>query len=135
MRRSLAIAALMLCIAPSTAGAHHSLAPYIRTAGDFKIGKLKELAWTNPHTRIVLLVPGDGGTTVEWSFESIGTSRLARAGFKKDMMMPGDTISVAFHPRRDKAPGGLFFSVTLSDGRFFRLDRIQQFGSGVQTLE
>jgi hypothetical protein len=48
-------------------------------------------------------------------------------------MKPGDMIAVAFHPRRDKAPGGLFFSVTLSDGSIFRLERIQQ--SGVQTIE
>jgi hypothetical protein len=49
------------------------------------------------------------------------------------MMMPGDMIAVAFHPRRDKGPGGLFFSVTLSDGTILRLERIQQ--SGVQTIE
>lgn len=133
MKRGLAIAMLSLCIAPTTAGAHHSLAPYVRTAGESLIGKLKEFAWTNPHTRIVVLVPGEGGTMVEWNFEGVGTARLARAGFKKDIMKAGDTIAVAFHPRRDKAPGGLFFSVTLSDGTIFRLDRFQQ--SGVQTLE
>jgi hypothetical protein len=133
MRRALAIAVVMLCGAPSPGNAHHSLAPYIRTTGDSVIGKLKEFAWTNPHTRIVVLVPGDSGMTVQWTFEGVGTSRLARAGFKKDMMMPGDMIAVAFHPRRDKGAGGLFFSVTLPDGTTFRLDRFQQ--SGVLTLE
>ena len=133
MKRALATAILSLCLAPSAAHAHHSLAPYVRTTGESLIGRLKEFAWTNPHTRIVLLVPGDGGATVEWNFEGVGTARLARAGFKKDMMIRGDMISVGFHPRRDKSPGGLFFSVTLSDGSIFRLDRRQQFG--VQTIE
>jgi uncharacterized protein DUF6152 len=133
MKRAPATAILLLCLAPSAAFAHHSLAPYIRTTGESVIGKVKEFAWTNPHTRIVLLVPGEGGATVEWNFEGVGTARLARAGFKKDMMVRGDMIAVGFHPRRDKTPGGLFFSVTLSDGSILRLDRRQQ--SGVQTIE
>jgi hypothetical protein len=133
MRGALSVAAVVLCAASSPAGAHHSLAPYIRTTGQSLVGELKEFAWTNPHARIVLLVQGEGGATVEWNFEGVGTARLTRAGFKRDMMMPGDMIAVAFHPRRDKSPGGLFFSVTLSDGSTFRLDRFQQ--SGVQTIE
>jgi hypothetical protein len=134
MRRFLAIAAVALSAAPVPADAHHSLAPYIRTRTDVLIGKVKDFQWTNPHTELVLLV-NDGGKMVEWSFEGVSTSRLATAGFKKDTMMPGDPVSVVYNPRRDGKPGGMFFAVTLADGRTLKLDRYQLLQGGGTRIE
>jgi len=135
MRRLLAIAASALCLASVPAAAHHSLAPYIRTRADAVIGTVKEFTWTNPHTRLVVLVRDDAGAMVEWDFEGVATSRLASAGFKKDTLVPGDTISVAYNPRRDGAPGGMFVGVTLSDGKTLRLNRYQTLQGGAQRFE
>ena len=135
MKRLLAMAGLALCAASSPGGAHHSLAPYIRTTAEVAIGRVKEFAWTNPHTRLIVLVRGEGGAMVEWDFEGVSTSRLASAGFKKDMIVPGDPISVIYNPRRDGMPGGMFFAVTLSDGTTLKLNRYQQLQGGAQRLE
>jgi hypothetical protein len=134
MKRVLAIAAVALSAASAPAHAHHSLAPYIRTRADVLIGRVKDFQWTNPHTALIILVNQDG-TMVEWSFEGVSTSRLASAGFKKDTMMPGDPVSVVFNPRRDGKPGGMFFAVTLSDGRTLKLNRYQQLQGGGTRIE
>jgi hypothetical protein len=116
------------------AAAHHTLAGYIQTRADVLIGKVKEFQWTNPHTWLVVLV-NDGGTTVEWTFEGVSTTRLAPAGFKKDTLMPGDPVSVIYNPRRDGKPGGMFFAVTLADGRTLKLDRYQLLQRGGTRIE
>ena len=135
MRRIFAFAAALLCAASSPAGAHHSLAPYVRTTAEVAIGRVKEFAWTNPHTRLVILVRSATGADEEWSFEGVSTSRLTDAGFKKDSIVPGNPISVVYNPRRDRMPGGIFFAVTLADGTTLKLDRYQQLQSGGQRYE
>ena len=133
--RLLAIAALALGAAPVPAHAHHSLAPYIQTTAEVAIGRVKEFAWTNPHTWLVIVIRVAGGAEEEWRFEGVSTSRLQAAGFKKDMIAPGDPISVAYNPRRDGQAGGMFFGVTLADGTTLRLNRYQLFRGGGQRLE
>ena len=135
MKRVLAMAALALCAASTPADAHHSLAQYIQTKAEVVIGRVKDFAWTNPHTWLTITVRGEDGTMAEWTFEGVSTSRLTSAGFKKDTMMPGDPVSVVYNPRRDGKAGGMFFAVTLVDGRTFKLDRQQRLRGGVQTIE
>jgi len=135
MKRVLAIALSAQCLASLPAAAHHSLAPYIRTRADSVIGTVKEFAWTNPHTWLTVLVRDERGETAEWTFEGVATSRLATAGFKKDSVVPGDTISVAFNPRRDGKPGGMFVAVTFADGTTLKLTRYQTFQGGGQRIE
>jgi hypothetical protein len=134
MKRLLAIGLALCAIMSAPADAHHSLAPYIRTRADVLIGKVKDFEWTNPHTTLTVLV-NEGDTVVEWSFEGVSTARLVSAGFKKDTMMPGDPISVVYNPRRDGKPGGMFFAVTLADGRTLKLDRYQQLRGGGVRIE
>jgi len=135
MKRAFAMVAAMLCVAAAPASAHHSLTPYIQTTAGVVIGTVKEFAWTNPHTRLIVLVPGADGTAVEWDFEGVSTTRLAQAGFKKETVAPGDMVSVVYYPRRDGSNGGLFVAVTLSDGKTFKLDRYQQLRGGGQRYE
>ena len=135
MKRVLALIVFALSAVSAPADAHHSLAQYIQTRGEVVIGRVKEFAWTNPHTALVIMVRGADGTMAEWTFEGVSPSRLAIAGFKKDTMMPGDPVSVVFNPRRDGKPGGMFFAVTLADGRTLKLDRHQLLQGGGQRYE
>jgi hypothetical protein len=134
MKRVFAIAAVALCAVSVPAAAHHTLAGYVQTRADVLIGKVKDFQWTNPHTWLTILV-NEGGETVEWIFEGVSTARLTDAGFKKDTMMPGDAVSVVYNPRRDGKPGGMFFAVTLADGRSLKLDRYQRLRSGGTRIE
>ena len=135
MKRGLAIAVVALCAASIPAAAHHTLAGYVQTRADVLIGKVKEFQWTNPHTWLTIVVLGEGGTTSEWTFEGVSTANLIDAGFKKDTLMPGDPVSVVYNPRRDGKPGGMFFAVTLADGRSLKLSRYQRFRNGGTRIE
>ena len=125
MKRLLAMAALALCATSAPSNAHHSLAAYLQTRAEVVIGRVKEFAWTNPHTWLTITVRGEDGAMSELTFEGVGTTRLVSAGFKKDTMMPNDPVAVSYNPRRDGKPGGMFFAVTLADGRILKLSRNQ----------
>src|SRR5262245_48756711 len=135
MKRVLAMSVFALCALSAPTTAHHSLSVYVQTRAEVLIGRVKEFAWTNPHTWLTITAPGADGAMSELTFEGVATSRLAMAGFKKDTMMPGDPVSVVYNPRRDGKPGGMFFAVTLVDGRTLKLDRKQLLQGGAQRFE
>ena len=135
MKRVFVMTAFALCAISAPAYAHHSLAAYVQTRAEVLIGRVKEFTWTNPHTWLTITAHGEDGAMSEWTFEGVATSRLAMAGFKKDTMMPGDPVSVVYNPRRDGKPGGMFFAVTLVDGRTLKLDRKQLLQGGGQRIE
>jgi len=117
---SLAGAAAALGLAMS-ASAHHSTAM-------FEWGKevpLKNVTverweWTNPHTFLYVTAPKAGGGTERWAFEGMSPSHLARTGWDKRSLKPGDKISLTYFPLRDGRKGGFNLSVTLPDGRTIR---------------
>ena len=105
--------------------AHHSLAPYAMTEVKTVEGTVKSFDWSNPHVRLnVLVVNSKGGATV-WEFEGSSVGRLSSTGFRKDSLVPGDTITVAYNPRRDHTLGGFFVAIKLPDGTTLATDRFR----------
>ena len=108
-----------LCVwalAAIPAWAHHSMAGFDRTKTVSVTGTVKEFKWANPHSWIEMEVPDGKGGTVDWNIEMTSPAVLIRAGWKSTMK-PGDTVTVTAHPQQTGEPGGIFVSVTLSDGR------------------
>lgn len=112
-----AAAAAALLSAPMTSSAHHSTAM-------FEWGKPVQLSnarvvrweWTNPHTFIYVTVPGSDGKEVRWAFEGMSPSHLARNGWSKRTLKPGDVIDLSYYPLRDGRRGGFNIGVTLPSG-------------------
>ena len=99
------------------ARAHHSFAMFDQSKQVSVSGTVRDFQWTNPHAWIEVLVPdGKGGADV-WSVELNSPNNLVRQGWKRNVLKPGDKISVTLNPLRDGRPGGLFNAVTLPDGR------------------
>jgi len=121
--RRLVIAICLLCCAAWPAFAHHSLSFYVTTNPRAVVGFVKLFEWSNPHSRLVVMVLEPNGGATEWEFEGPSLNRLAAAGIKKDSMVPGDKIVVTYGPRRDRKPGGLFIAATYPDGKTLRLKR------------
>jgi hypothetical protein len=97
--------------------AHHSGAMFDHEKQATLNGTVKEFQYTNPHSWLIILVPGaDPATLTEWGFESEGPSTLLRAGIKAKTFMPGDKVSVLCNPLKDGRPGGLLISATTADG-------------------
>ena len=97
--------------------AHHSFAPFDLRIEKTLTGTVKQVDWTNPHTWVWLDVPNDQGGVDTWGFEGMSPNYLARRGWSKSTLKPGDKISVVFRPLRDGSKGGSFMSAKLADGR------------------
>jgi Family of unknown function (DUF6152) len=113
------LATLFLVVAFGTASqtrAHHSFAMFDNTKEVELQGSIKEFQWTNPHIWIQLMV-NEGGKEVEYSIEGSSPNGLARRGWTRSILKPGDKIKIIIHPLKEGAAGGSFVKATLSDGR------------------
>jgi hypothetical protein len=110
-------AAMLLMVVTATASAHHSFAPFDIAAQKTVMGAVKQVEWTNPHTWIWVDVPNDKGGVDTWGFEGMSPNYLARRGWSKDTLKPGDKITVVFRPLKDGSKGGMFVNATLASGK------------------
>src|SRR2546426_8592300 len=111
------LAAGLIAVTAGTASAHHSFSAFTMTTEKTITGTVKQIDWTNPHTWIWIYVENSQGGVDTFGFEGMSPNYLARRGWSKSTLKPGDKISVAFRPLRDGSKGGSFMSATLPDGR------------------
>lgn len=117
------VAISLTLLAMSPLSAHHARPEYDRNAQISLTGTVEEFALVNPHAWIHVVVTTRDGMTENWSFEGGSVGRLNRVGWTRDMMKPGDNVTVLFNPRRDGSPGGLFRAVTTADGKYYSAAR------------
>jgi hypothetical protein len=98
-------------------GAHHSPVMFDRTAAKTLVGTVVRFTWTNPHSAIQLDVPNDSGGVDRWGVELGSPQSMARAGWRSNIIKPGDTVTVVVNPLKSGEFGGIFVSITLPDGR------------------
>jgi hypothetical protein len=106
---------IALLVAP-LAVAHHSNVAFEVTKVITITGVVKEFRWANPHTWVTLTVDDGKGKKVDWSVEGRAPSVLLRAGWTKNSIKPGDTITVDMSPAKDGTNTGLIARVTKADG-------------------
>jgi hypothetical protein len=99
----------------STASAHHSFAMFDNTKSVTLDGTVKEFQWTNPHAWVQLVVKDPvTGKDAEWSIEGGSPNGLARQGWKRTSLKPGDKASIVIHPLKDGTPGGSLVSAVVN---------------------
>ena len=100
--------------------AHHSFAPYESTLQIKLSGVVTEFRWVNPHVYIEIDAADEKTSEKRhWLIEGASTSILNRAGWKFNMIKPGDRITVIVSPLRNGEPAALLKQITLADGRKF----------------
>ena len=112
--------AAVLCLAllpAAVATAHHSTAEFDYSKQLTIEGKVKEVQWTNPHSYIQLLVPGDDGKQLEWSVEIGSPSLNINLGWRKNSVVAGDEVTMLLSPARNGSPYGTLRVLTFADGR------------------
>ena len=109
--------AVMAVALVAPALAHHSPAAFDRTKKVTLVGTVKEFRWQNPHAWIELEVPDEKGKQVVWGVELTSPTYLVRAGWKSNIIKPGDKVTIVVNPVRSGEPSGIFVSLTLADGR------------------
>ncbi len=112
----LATAALIL---PMTqACAHHSFAMFDKTRTVTLAGTVRSFQWTNPHSYIVVVVPGAGSESADWLVETGAPGSLTRLDprWNADVLKPGDRVTVIINPLRSGQKGGALVDVTTASG-------------------
>ena len=99
-----AAAVFLLLSLAATSYAHHATASFDMTSSATVKGTVTGYDWTNPHVYIYLDVKNDKGATEKWSVEMASTGMLARAGWKRDTVKPGDEITVIGNRAKDGRP-------------------------------
>jgi hypothetical protein len=98
--------------------AHHSFAPYETTLQMKLSGVVTAFKWTNPHVYIeVDAADAKSGEKRHWLVECASTSILNRAGWRFNMLKPGDMITIIVSPLRTGEPAALLKQITLADGK------------------
>ena len=114
MWTSLAIGILSVTPAP----AHHSFAPYEPTLQIKLSGVVTDFKWGNPHVYLeVDATDAKTGSKRHWLIECASTSILNRAGWRFNLIKPGDTIAMIVSPLRNGEPAALLKLMMLADGK------------------
>ena len=100
----------------TTVSAHHGTAQYDSANKLTLKGTIAQFEWRNPHTQIHLDVKDDQGTVVHWNFEAQPPNILTRAGWTKDILKPGDQVTIIATPAKSGAPVGIIQMVVLATG-------------------
>jgi hypothetical protein len=96
--------------------AHHSNVAFIVTKVVTVKGVVKDFAWRNPHTWLTLTVDEGKGGKADWALEGRAPGVLLRAGWTRNSLKPGDTVTVDMSPAKDGSKTGLIARVTKADG-------------------
>lgn len=111
----LAMLAMLAAGGATVALAHHSYSAFDMTDTKTVSGVIKKFDWTNPHSWIWIDVKNDTGQTETWGIEGMSPNYLARRGWNRNTLKPGDKISVTFHPTKE-GKGGSFVSAKRDTG-------------------
>jgi hypothetical protein len=117
MRRALAAIAMLAATAAAPAQAHHSYAAFDRTKEVRLAGVVKEFQWNNPHAWIQVIVTDERGRQVEWGLECGSPNMMARTGWRRTTLKPGDKVVAVANPLKDGRRNGSLVTITLPDGR------------------
>ena len=118
-RRTLFAFLVGLVFSGLTALAHHSVAATYDT--DKKItlhGAITQVEWKNPHVFYFIDVTDTAGKMTNWAIEASTPNQLYRAGWRKDDVKIGDTVTLTgTSPARNGSPKASGGTLTLPSGR------------------
>ena len=104
------ILASLLVGSTGLALAHHSFAAFDMASQRDISGTVKKFDWTNPHTWVWIDVPNDHGSVDTFGFEGMSPNYLARRGWTRGTLKPGDKLTVTFRPMKNGENGGMWVS-------------------------
>ena len=102
MRNLLTLAVAVTIAAP--VAAHHSDAGLDMQSLVTLDGTVVEYNWRSPHVYIVVDSLDEQGRTVRGSLQTSSTLTLARSGWTRDSLMPGEGVTFSAHPALDGRP-------------------------------
>jgi hypothetical protein len=116
-RRTVFLALGVLLMVPLAVMAHHGASPYDTTKLTTLKGTVTEFKFINPHVEISVAVKDDKGKTETWVGEANSPNVLSRRGWSRDIIKPGDQITVIGNRGKNGSLTLRLQKVVLSTGR------------------
>ena len=111
-------AVLAVAVAAPAALAHHSFAMFDQSKIVTAKGKVTEFEWVNPHSWLRVMIADQAtGKQLQWAFEMSSPGTMSKLGMTPDIVKPGDTVTVTYHPMKDGSRGGQFMQALLPNGK------------------
>ena len=117
MMRSISVLLLLpvMVAAAVSAYAHHSFAAEFDANKPVNItGAVTKVEWQNPHVWFYVDVKDASGKVVNWGVEMGSPNGLMRAGWERNVMKPGDVVTVEGSRAKDDSNNANARSVTLA---------------------
>jgi hypothetical protein len=104
----------MLCVPPALA--HHGQAAYTRETVTLD-ATVTGFRFINPHAQLAFDVETESGEVQHWTGAMTAPNKLARAGWTKSTLKPGDGITITGRPGRNDAHAMHIMQIVMADGR------------------
>ena len=93
------VAALVMPAPWGIVSAHHGVSGFYDQNRLVTVeGVVKEFSWRNPHSGLFVLVKDAAGNEQTYALEMGSPGALARQGFTRNSIKPGDHVVAPFHP-------------------------------------
>lgn len=108
---------LVLFFACQQAIAHHGSSNYDLSKAVSVKGTVIRFDFINPHSAIHLEAKDDKGNAEQWLIEADSPNNLARTGWTRDSLKPGDMVTVVGNRLKDGSKVMRLQKVIFSDGK------------------
>lgn len=113
-QRALLFTTLAVLAGPPTL-AHHGQAAYGRETVTLD-ATVTEFRFINPHAQLSFDVVTESGEVQHWTGAATAPNKLARAGWTKTTLEPGDKIEITGRPGRNDAHAMHIMQIVMADG-------------------
>jgi hypothetical protein len=96
--------------------AHHSTVAYAQQSVVLKNATIKNVVWAHPHIILTFAVKEAKGAESIWSAESGSPGSVARVGWNRNSVKPGDQVTIELYPAKNGAHVGRLKKVIFPDG-------------------
>jgi Family of unknown function (DUF6152) len=97
--------------------AHHGTAAFDTSRSITMKATVTDWFWANPHCFVKFDYKNDKGEVEHWVVETSNPPDMINKGWSKDILKPGDEITVTVFPVKNGKPIGRLVTVRLPNGR------------------
>ena len=80
-------------------------------------GLITQYVWANPHVYWLMDVKDEQGNVVSWGGETYAPVIMARNGWSRSSLKPGDKVTMTVYPSKAGAPRGFLEKMVFPDGK------------------